>query len=412
MASESSSEFDVIVCGAGPSGSSCASFLGDMGYSVLLLDAAKFPRDKTCGDAISGKSIQVLKLLGLLDKVAQADSSVINAIVFSSPDGSLARIELPVDQEGRRIGYVCPRQIFDNLVFQNAKSKKSVTTIENASVYDVVKDESGKVAGVKVKSAGKDSEFRAKVVVGADGANSVVAHKVGAWTSDDRHWCVGVRQYYEGVADVKDAIELHFVNSAVPGYFWIFPAGDGKANVGLGMLTSSVKKNNVNMNQLLADIIAKEPLFTRRFKDAKPVSPVKGWNLPYASQHRKCYGNGFVLVGDAASLIDPFTGEGIGNALTSGSIAAQCIDEAFKINDFSEAALKRYSDRLWYELGPEAESSYRLQRMVNYKWLLNFVIRKAATKPDVREAIAGTFINLNSRKTYWSPLFYAKLLLP
>ena len=410
------SEFDVIVAGAGPSGSSCAASLGDKGYNVLLLDKAGFPRDKTCGDAISGKSLRMLQKLGITGKVADAPNAVINAITFSSPDGSVARIDVPsVGGKRRFAGYVCRREIFDNILFQNARSKRTVTAIENAEVAGLVYGEDKKnVVGVSVKAAdGGLQEYYAKVVVGADGANSVVARSLGIQQNGDGHWCLGIRQYWKGVGGIGDSIELHFVDMAVPGYFWIFPSDGGLANVGLGMLVSDKKKKKIgSLQKLYEGIIANAPLFRERFAGAKPVSQLRGWNLPNASQKRKSYWPGCILVGDAASLVDPFTGEGIGNAMTSGAIAAGAIDEAFTYNDFSEKSLKRYWDTLWKEIGPEVDSSYDIQRRVKWKWLLNLVIRKAATKPEFREAIAGTLINPDSRNEYRSPLFYLKVFLP
>ena len=160
----------------------------------------------------------------------------------------------------------------------------------------------------------------------------------------------------------------------------------------------------------MEDIIVTDPLFKERFKDAKRITPIKGWNLPLASQRKKNYGDGYVLVGDASSLIDPFTGEGMGNALTSGYYASQVINEAFAANDFSEKFLKQYYDRLWEELGHEVDISYNMQRYGKHTFLLNLVIGKASRSPEIREMIAGSFISEEARKDYASPMFYIKML--
>ena len=115
-------------------------------------------------------------------------------------------------------------------------------------------------------------------------------------------------------------------------------------------------------------------------------------------------------MGDASSLIDPFTGEGMGNALTSGFLASQVINEAFAANDFSEKFLKQYYDRLWEELGHEVDISYNMQRYGKHTFLLNLVIGKAARSPEIREMIAGSFVSEEARKGYTSPLFYLKML--
>ena len=407
------SEFDVIVAGGGPGGSSTAAFLSDFGKKVLFLEKVTFPRDKTCGDAISGKSMHIIKKLGLYEKISKTPNAIVNAIGFSSPNGSYVRIDVPPKADGtKEAGFVCRREISDNIYFQNAKSKSNVTTMENTEVMDLIFGEDGKsVIGVIAKTAdGKQQEFYAKVVVGADGANSIIARKVGVPENDPRHWCLAVRAYYTGVKDVEDAIELHFNKKVLPGYFWVFPSDDGKANVGLGMLVSDVRKHKINLSTLMEDIIANDPLFKERFKDAKRVTPIKGWNLPLASQRKKNYGDGYVLVGDASSLIDPFTGEGMGNALTSGYLASQVINEPFAANDFSEEFLKQYYDRLWEELGHEVDISYNMQRYGKHTFLLNLVIGKAARSPEIREMIAGSFVSEEARKGYTSPLFYLKML--
>jgi len=407
------SEFDVIVCGGGPGGSSAAAFLSDAGKKVLFIEKVTFPRDKTCGDAISGKSMAIIKKLGLYEKISKTPNAIVNAIGFSSPNGAYVRIDVPAKADGtKEAGFVVRREISDNVYFQNAKSKANVTTMENTEVMDLIFGEDGKsVIGVIAKTAdGKQQEFYAKVVVGADGANSIVARKVGVPENDPKHWCLAVRAYYTGVKDVEDAIELHFNKKVLPGYFWVFPSDDGKANVGLGMLVSDVRKHKINLSTLMEDIIANDPLFKERFKDAKRVTPIKGWNLPLASQRKKNYGDGYVLVGDASSLVDPFTGEGMGNALTSGYIASQVINEAFAANDFSEKFLKQYYDRLWEELGHEVDISYNMQRYGKHTFLLNLVIGKAARSPEIREMIAGSFVSEEARKGYTSPLFYLKML--
>ncbi len=218
------SDYDVIVCGAGPSGSSCAAFLSDARLKVLLLDKARFPREKTCGDAISDKSFSLLSKLGISQQVAFEAKSPFSAIVLASPKGTTIRMELP-SRDGLPPGFVLPREQFDNIVFKNAKSKAFVTAIEGAEAIDVIRDSSsGFVNGVAVKMPdGIEKKFACKVLVGADGANSVVARKLGFAVNDDKHRSIAVRQYWSGVQCQQDAIELHFLKSVLPGYFWIFP---------------------------------------------------------------------------------------------------------------------------------------------------------------------------------------------
>src|SRR5512143_1490877 len=165
-------EYDVIVVGGGPSGSSCAAFLAKQKLKVLLLDRATFPRDKTCGDGISGRSVSVLNELGLMGQVSKIEQADMYGVTFSSPAGKVVAIAAPKDSNGMPPGFVCRREVFDNMLFQNAKSL-STRTIEGFFVSDVI-TEGGKAVGVKGKQGGKEMEFRAKVIVGADGAAGIV----------------------------------------------------------------------------------------------------------------------------------------------------------------------------------------------------------------------------------------------
>ncbi|RLG19929.1 hypothetical protein DRN67_01395 [Candidatus Micrarchaeota archaeon] len=408
-------DYDVIVVGAGPGGSSCAALLGKKGYNVLLIDKAKFPRDKTCGDAVSGKSLRVLRELGIDKQIEKVQHAPVRGVIFSSPKG--VQIDIPFrgkTYEGdREPGYCCKRIYMDNIFFTTAKKTKGVKTLEEFQVTGPIM-EGQQIIGVKgvyVKSK-KPDEFRAKLIVGADGAHSVLARKTGCVTTPDpKHSCAAVRGYYKGVSGPEDRIELHFIDEVLPGYFWIFPVGNGEHNIGLGMLIKDMQGRHVNLKGLMLNAIKTNPLFKERFKNAKPSSEIRAWNLPLGSYRQKVHGPGYLLLGDAASLVDPFTGEGMGNATASAKIASEIIDQAFRVDNFSENMLSQYSENLWAELGSELKTSYNLQRAGKWKFLLNLVIDKAAKKPEVREFIGGTFTNEEAKRELYSPMFYIKLLL-
>lgn len=400
--------YDCIVVGGGPGGSTASAFLSKKGRRVLLIDKEKFPRDKTCGDAISGKSLSVLEELGLVGEIENADHGEMRGVLFSSPSGAVASI--PFGKSGEQIGkgYVCRRQVYDNILFQNAK--KSCDALEGMAATALVK-ENGKVVGVKAKGAdGKEYEFRGKMVIGADSVNSMVARETRGAEVDPKHTCIAYRAYYSGVSGMTDCIEVHFVKSIMPGYFWIFPLENGLANVGVGMVMEDMKKHGTDLGKAMDGIIANNPLFKERFANAKMVSPLKAWQLPFGSKKRKVHGNGVLLVGDAAGLVDPFSGEGVGNAMLSGRLAAQVADEALSANDTSEAFLTKYEELLWGTVWSELSTSYQMQRMGKFEPLLNFVVGKAAKSPKAREAISGTLSNKEAKQGYASPLFYLRLL--
>lgn len=411
-------EYDLIVVGGGPAGAAAALYAHRRGLKTLLLDKHRFPRDKICGDALSGKTISILHELELLDQVRQLPGALIHTVVFGSPDHTRAHIHLDryhhQDQlTGRALpmeGMVIRRQVFDYFLFEQARQCVA-RCLEGFSVRELIFEE-GCVRGVRGQRAesGEELEFRGRLVLGCDGFNSVVARRTGLYTHDPQHGIVALRCYYEGVSDLKDQIELHFVDEVLPGYFWIFPLEEGRANVGIGMLHEDLKRRRVDLRKALHQVTHRPP-FASRFALARPLEEPTGWNLPVGSKHRKNHGHGFLLLGDAAGLIDPFTGEGIGNALYSSRLAVETACEALQAGDFSAGFLRRYDQRLWAALEAELKVSTRLQRLGRWGSLLNLVVRKAARDDQVADLICAMIANAVPQSRLTNPLFYLRLLL-
>jgi geranylgeranyl reductase family protein len=404
-------EYDIIIVGAGPAGSASAMYAHRHGLKVLLIDKESFPRDKICGDALSGKSVTALRELDLIDKVWALPGADIQRIVFSNPDHRELNIDLRSSHiKNQPKGFVVRRQIFDEMMFNEAKSVAD-KVLTNFSVTDVI-IENGFVKGVKGKAAGDKTEqhFYGKITFAADGYNSTIARKLNLYEHNSEHLIVALRCYYKNVSDLSDQIELHFVDEVLPAYFWIFPVEDGYANIGIGMVHKDLKEKKIDLKAALQQVINSEH-FRGRFANAEPMEKPVGWNLPVGSLHRKNHGNGFMLLGDAAGLIDPFTGEGIGNALYSARFAVPTAKKAIEINDVSEASLAEYDRLLWKSIGNELSVSTKLQRISRFRPLINFVINKAARNPEVAGIIAGMMANEVPRKDLANPLFYLKLLV-
>ncbi|MBN1170102.1 geranylgeranyl reductase family protein [Candidatus Micrarchaeota archaeon] len=399
-------DYDVIVVGGGPSGSSCTAFLSKAGKKVLLLDRARFPREKICGDGISGRSVSLLKELGIFQNFKDAEHTDMYGVTFSSPDGTV--VPVGAKDKGDAPGFVCRRIVFDNILFQNAK-KLAAKTIEEFIVTDLI-TEGGKVVGVKGNHKGKEKAFRAKLVVGADGAAGVTARKLGAANADGDHQYAGLRAYYENVDGMGKTIELHFVKETIPGYFWIFPLPGKRANVGIAITVTEMKNKKINLVKAMEEIINANPVFRPRFNNAKRTTSLKSWILPLATKKVKSYGNGYVLIGDAASLIDPFTGEGIGNALTSGKVSAQVIAEALNENDFSEAKLSQYRKRLFDIIAGEVSANARLQMLGKHEFLLNIVIGKAKRSDEIKAVISDAILDPKDHGRLSDPVFLLKAL--
>ena len=182
---------------------------------------------------------------------------------------------------------------------------------------------------------------------------------------------------------LSNYIELHFLKEFLPGYLWIFPLPNGEANVGVGMRSDVISKKKINLKKEMMNIIKPYPALKERFIDAELVDDIKGFGLPLGSKKRKISGDNYILIGDAASLIDPFTGEGIGNAMICGMKAAETIINDSSKNRFSSNALISYDEKVYNRLWKELLLSYRMQQLVRFPWLFNFIVKKANNNKTV-----------------------------
>ncbi len=400
--------YDIIIVGAGPAGTSAALYADRLGLKTIILDKSTFPRDKICGDALSGKSVKYMRELGVLDEVPELKGSTIRRITFGSPSHKQFDIHLSNPQNTGNIkeGYVIPREIFDNFLFE--KAQKITEIRQGFNVSDLLYD-NGKIVGIKGLQDKEKKEVYAPIILGCDGAKSTIARKLGFHTEDQDNTAIAIRCYYEGVKGLTDQIELHFVDEVLPGYFWLFPAGDNIANIGIGLSKKQAKKDERKLTEILGEV-TDSPYFKERFKGSKRLENPKGWSLPLGRIERPNHGDGFMLLGDAAGLVDPFTGEGIGNAMASAKFAIEVSKEAIKKNDFSKKMFSKYHQLVWGELGSELRTSTKLQNLSNYRMLLNIIINKASRNKDIQDIISGMLTKEISKDKLSNPLFYLKVL--
>ena len=191
----------------------------------------------------------------------------------------------------------------------------------------------------------------------------------------------------------------------------VFPMPDGLANVGLGLRSDVVKKRSADLKQLMAQLLKDHPSLKVRFSEARIEGNIQGMGLPLASKRRKISGDGYILIGDAAHMIDPFTGEGISHAMISGVHAADVAKEALEANDLSAAKLKAYDQRVWKRLGQEISISTRLQQLADKAWLFDFVVDRANKNPALADTISCMFTDLDLRARLKKPGFYLDLVL-
>jgi geranylgeranyl reductase family protein len=399
----------VAVVGAGPAGAATALFAARAGLDVVLIDKRVFPRDKVCGDAVARKSLSVLRELGLLERARRALHEPIGRAVLTSPRGHRIDVDLSSRDEPAP-HLVCRREIFDEVLVSAARERLAV--VEGAAVTDVLR-ENGGVRGVTIREDGVERTVRARVVVGADGFDSVVARRLGHYRHDSSRWFVATRGYYRGLDVAPGAVEVHFFDQTLPGFLWIFPTGDGVANVGLGLVHRDLKRRGMPLRDVHEAVLG-HPRLRGRFARAERIGPVRGWNLPTPDFARTLAGDGFLLVGDAAGLVDPFSGEGIGNALVSGRVAADALAEALR-DGGGPRALTRYPGRLWREVdGREISLHYRLRGLARHARAIDFLVGRAAGQSDVLEwlrAMTSAHGAPAHKRDLLSPLTYARLAL-
>lgn len=391
--------FDVIIAGAGPAGAATAIALHGSGLKVALIDKATFPRDKICGDALSPDVVNQLNKLPL--NVGQLFAAFecktfSRAVRFISPDYSSA--DLTLNQSGLS-GYVSARFDFDNFMFQRALQSQDVQAFTGNGIVSLSRS-----AGLVTAKCADGTEFHAPIIVGADGTNSVVKRSFDKRNPDKSHYCAGLRVYYEGVTGFSsdNAVELHFYNELLPGYFWIFPLPDGKANVGIGMLSTFIKSNQINLKASLEKIISSHPNVAHRFRNAKALESVKGFPLPLGSKKQNISGDHYLLLGDAASLINPLSGEGIANAIRSGRVAAEHIVQAFQENRFDAKFNKRYDKEVYRRMWGELRLNYWIQKFMRNPARCNWLVKNAIGKPLVRDLIMSGFDAKNFFKKQFS----------
>ena len=406
----------VIVVGAGPAGAGTSFFLSKYEIPHIVLEKDFFPRDKVCGDACSGKTALVINRANaawLAEILADEQGFMPSwGITFVAPNGKKLDIPFTVNRTAatKAPGFTVPRLKFDDFLFQ--KMASPYCTMYQGAKVKSIETQDGAVI-VCMTHNNEEYEITAPLLIGADGDKSIVRRKFVNEAANEKTYAVGLRGYYEGVTGMhaEHFIELHFLPEMLPGYLWIFPLPGGMANVGVGILSKSIREKKINLREQMLSALKNNPDIAPRFANAQLKDKIQGWGLPMATDQQPLSGNNYMLTGDAACLIDPFSGEGIGNALYSGMLAAAAARDAIAQNNYTSALLKTlYDDVVYKRLGDELKISTILQRLCNYPWLFNFVVNKAHKSQSLRDTISGMFTDMDLRGQLSKPSFYFRIL--
>jgi len=407
----------VVIIGAGPAGTSTSIFLSKAGVPHIILEKAVFPRDKVCGDGCSGKTTHVLRSANpaWLDEIYGLKETFLPCygIQFIAPNGKGIDIpEKPDFKPGERpSGFVVPRLELDYFLFKKIDPAYA-TVMQNTTIESVTETPDAMV--ILARQNGGLYEIITPLVVGADGDKSLIRKQFLTEFVTPKTSAVGLRAYYDGVTGMhpESFLELHFLPEILPGYLWIFPLPNGRSNVGITILSKDVRAKKINLRETMLHALNTNPAMKKRFENATLVDKISGCGLPMCIDRMPVSGNRFLLTGDAAALIDPFSGEGIGNALFSGKLAAEAIVKAIAQQDYSKAFLaKNYDDVLFSKIGSELKISGIMQRLCRIPWLFNFVVNKAAKSPSLQKTISCMFSDLDMRAQLKKPSFYFKILM-
>ena len=351
---------DVLVVGAGPGGSTVATYLARAGVDVLLLEKSAFPREKVCGDGLTPRGVKQLLALGI---DVSGDDWLKNKGLRVVGGGTSLELPWPDLADFPNFGVVRPRRDFDQLLAELAL-KSGARMQEGVTVTGPVIDErTGRITGVMAKTNGEhDVRYSAPLVLAADGVSARLAIGMGIAKRDDRPIGVAVRRYYRSETRTHDDfLESHLElwdrsdpsdPKLLPGYGWIFGLGDGTVNVGLGMLNSSKAFGNTDYRKLLRTWLAgigDDSSFT----EERAIGPIGGAGLPMGFNRTPHYKDGLLLIGDAGGSVNPFNGEGIAYAMESAVLAAESILQAVGRPEglSREAALEGYAAAMKNQLG-------------------------------------------------------------
>lgn len=387
----------VCIVGAGPAGATTAIFLGKQKIKHIIIDASTFPRDKTCGDGLDLKAIAVLNNIDkkIIEEEIKPNGRINVSYGFRIITTTGKNIEFDYKPTAQQLPpYGTSKRIdFDNLLIEKLdhnysqflQQTKAVAVTKVNNKWEIIAEQNQ-----------RSIKIICDLLVGADGDHSIVLKTVGERKINRNHYSAGVRQYWHGITNTHqhNLMEVYFPKEYPMSYFWIFPLKNGLCNVGYGMQSNVAAKYNYNVKEIFSSLIKNDKNLQARFVNATPQETVKGWGIPFASLRRKNYGNGWLLVGDAASMISPTTGEGIGTGMTTGLIAASFIQRAIEQNKYDETIFKNY-DREIYKRTNDDIKLYKLSLFISPKfmgWAMNKFIHLSILQKFFHKKV-GQWIN-------------------
>lgn len=398
----------VLIVGAGPAGSTAAYYLAKAGLEVTVLEKTSFPREKVCGDGLTPRAVREIQKLGLPHP--ENDGWRRNKGLRLIAGGRTIELPWPEVSDFPQYGLIRTRLGFDEELARHAEAA-GATILERHSVTDALKDDAGRVTGVRAalldesgRKTGETLEFSADVVLAADGNSTRTSVSLGIQKRDDRPLGVAVRTYFTSPRTDDDWMEGWLElpgrdGKLLPGYGWVFGVGDGTSNVGLGILNSSKEFGKLDYKQVLREWTAGMPA-EWGFTPENQVGEIRGAALPMGFNRTPHYSPGLLLLGDAGGMVSPFNGEGISYAMESARFAAEFIIDASARTAASggtydaDAHLSRYADYVRDQWGSHFTLGRAFAGLIGKPSVMKLALRTGMPIPVLMRFVVRLLANL------------------
>ena len=383
---------EVVVVGGGPAGAATAWALARNGADVLVLDRARFPRSKPCAEYLSPQARRILAEMGVLERVIAAGASNLTGMSIHAVSGEsfvgVFDASRPCGGE-RNAALGVRRELFDQILLDRAR-ETGARVLEGVAVTDVVRDASGRAAGVRLRDGNSTREIAARLVIGADGLRTVVGRRLGLVRASRWPRRLGFVSHFRGVEGISETGEMHVARD---GYCGLADVGGGVTNVGFCTTVASATRVHGDATGYYERWIRAHPKLGPRFAHAERITPVLVTG-PFAVHARRAWAPGAALVGDAADFFDPFTGEGMFEALRGGEILGPYATEALRATSprVADEALAAYERSRRHEFAVKWRVQKIVAAAVAFPPLLNQMVRAGASRRDV----ADLFVNVAS----------------
>jgi flavin-dependent dehydrogenase len=396
---------EVIVVGGGPAGSVTAALLAERGRRVLLLDKARFPRHKACSEYVNAAGARLLADLGLERDLAALGAHRMEAMLIHAPGGRRFLADFAAaDPGGPAIGL--SRLRLDNLLLDRARAA-GATVCESAHVRSLVR-EGGCVRGVVATIDGGRQTLRAPLTVGADGRHGIVARDLSLDAPLRWPRRTGLVAHYRDVSGLDRWGEMHVTRG---GYAGLAPLEHGLVNVAYVTDSAAITDRAGPLEALFEQGLAGIPEIADKLAAAERVGGIRGVG-PMAHRARRVAGDGFLLVGDAASFLDPFTGDGVYEALRGATLAAPIADAALRAGDISAGRLAPYRAARRRAFWARRQVAWLVQGFISSPVLMDYATARLDDRSSLAMSLAGVLSGLHPARHALSPLFLARLLRP